>query len=362
MHRRWAALLMLLMLLPASAQAMGYGTVWNEQEESGRTPLFDRPDGSILGMLEGGQAVLLADAAQGDWIQASLGSVGGYLHRTDLRAGAAPEEGESRLLDTMEMTIAPGMTATLELWGGGLRFGRDGYLCEIRVMQDGALIDRLSYLSETVPEDAPHLHVDDVNMDGYQDIIALRTMGASDAYGVWYLYDPGLGAFLRDFSLGRFSVWRYELDADRVHLREAPEKGAKSFGLYYTGTPVKIGRQVGDYHQVAFGTENGYMMSKYLATGEAAHRVQSRAHRGVVRLKSHDAAAPVNGYAGQSPMIAQVPDGNMVTVLGETANGWYYVFTGQEVGFMRAGDVLLARETSEMPLLLETYWNMLRAR
>ncbi len=214
MRRMLLTLLALALLAcPARAEEIRYGQVWNDEDESGLTPLYDAPGGRVLGMLQGMQAVLLSGGEEQGYVNASLGDMGGYLRARDANAGDAPIAGESRLLRTYALDIAPGIEATLEVWGGALRFdfGGRGQLCEIRVIQNGAVVDRLSYLLEDAPQDAAYLRFDDMNMDGYQDVIALRRQSAGDAYAVWYLYDPAAGRFARCLDLGGFSARRYRL-------------------------------------------------------------------------------------------------------------------------------------------------------
>ena len=59
--------------------------------------------------------------------------------------------------------------------------------------------------------------------------------------------------------------------ADRLHLREAPNRNAQSLGKFYNRTPVKMIAWEGDWAYVEIGTGEahlyGYMMTKYLTRG-----------------------------------------------------------------------------------------------
>lgn len=54
---------------------------------------------------------------------------------------------------------------------------------------------------------------------------------------------------------------------DRLHLRQFATKDSKSLGKYYNGTPLVILSREGDWTQVRVGGQVGYMMTKYLLTG-----------------------------------------------------------------------------------------------
>lgn len=120
-------------------------------------------------------------------------------------------------------------------------------------------------------------------------------------------------------------------NADRVHLREESSAESKSYGLYFSGTPVEAGASFGGFTAVSIGTENGFVKSEFL-TGDlsgvnSALRVgTAQTSAGYVNLRS---------YAGDSPVLTTVPNGDTVTVMGETANGWYYVRYGDVLGYMK---------------------------
>lgn len=120
-------------------------------------------------------------------------------------------------------------------------------------------------------------------------------------------------------------------NADRVHLREESSTASKSYGLYFSGTPVEAGESDGNFTCVSIGTENGFIKSEFLVSDpsgiESALRVGTvQTSGGYVNLRS---------YAGDSPVLTTVPNGDTVIVMGETANGWYYVRYGDLLGYMK---------------------------
>lgn len=66
--------------------------------------------------------------------------------------------------------------------------------------------------------------------------------------------------------------------ADRLHLRAQPEASAESLGKFYNRTPVRVLERRDGWARVRIGTDGrleGWMMSKYLAFGDAMDAVDS---------------------------------------------------------------------------------------
>ena len=61
---------------------------------------------------------------------------------------------------------------------------------------------------------------------------------------------------------------------DRLHLREKAEKGSRSLGKFYNGTPVKVLKKGREWTKVQIGPLTGYMMTKYLAFGQDMKKVE----------------------------------------------------------------------------------------
>jgi len=65
-----------------------------------------------------------------------------------------------------------------------------------------------------------------------------------------------------------WAVVKSDVSTDRLHLRTGPSTNAESIGRYYSGTPVHILEDQGEWAKVSIGGIQGYMMKKYLAYGK----------------------------------------------------------------------------------------------
>lgn len=214
----------------SGAPAICAGEVWADADEAGRTPLYAGPDNgeAVVGLLQGLQRVLvLGQTAEGFYDVSAGSGARGYVAQGDLRLmDAAVQEARAPMHEAK--TAMGESVVEARLYKAGLLVDRHGSrLHEIEIIRDGKSVQRLYYLCEGVPQDAPHLDFSDMNMDGYPDLIALRTMGASDAYAVYFLYDEEAGAFVRSLALEGFSAWRYELSPmNRVIVNNIRENAA----------------------------------------------------------------------------------------------------------------------------------------
>ena len=132
-------------------------------------------------------------------------------------------------------------------------------------------------------------------------------------------------------------------NSNRVHLREDPSTEANSLGLYFTGTQVECRSDPKqEWVKVQIGRERGYMKSKYLKRGEAADAVTPRFLRGTVTAKNYGRlrAGPSTEYQ----FLCKANHGASVTIMGETAEHWYYVELGKETGFISASLVYVGEE------------------
>ena len=87
---------------------------------------------------------------------------------------------------------------------------------------------------------------------------------------------------------------------DRLHLRERPDKTARSFGKFYNRTPVYVHSIDGDWAKVSIGSDGqltGYMMTKYLAFGEDMSIVRCAFPQLVIQ-EHLDAPLPLVPYSG----------------------------------------------------------------
>ncbi len=130
--------------------------------------------------------------------------------------------------------------------------------------------------------------------------------------------------------------------ADRLHLRERADKGSRSQGKYYTGTPVQVLSVEGDWVRVAIGGQRGFMMKCYLTfgqSGSALHLDMSA----MPPLSPRDVKLKV--YT--EPQIGEYEwhmneDWNTMKVIGIIVDEWHHVWfpaTG-EYGFVRQSDLM----------------------
>ena len=121
--------------------------------------------------------------------------------------------------------------------------------------------------------------------------------------------------------------------ADRVHLRAECSTQGASMGLYFTGTPVEVTGDAGNgWSAVVIGTQNGYMMTRYLSEEPAA----AQTPEGVISPKNANSRVNLRGEPiADAPVLATLQSGTAVTVYGETKNGWYFVEAYGTQGYVK---------------------------
>ena len=161
----------------------------------------------------------------------------------------------------------------------------------------------------------------------------------------WNTLPHSLAEASAQMDSGNYAMVANPKPADRLHLRERADKGSRSQGKYYTGTPVGVSAQDGEWMMVVFGDwkswVRGYMMKQYLIFGQAgsALRLDMSA---MPPLLARDNKLKV--YA--EPQIGEYEwhmnvDQNTMKVIGIIGNDWYHVwFPGSgEYGFVRQSDL-----------------------
>lgn len=124
-------------------------------------------------------------------------------------------------------------------------------------------------------------------------------------------------------------------NSTKLHLRAEPSAESDSRGLYFTGTRVECeSNPEKTWVKVRIGTQGGYMKSSFLRRGEAADRVVPRQPVGVVTAKNW--ANLRTGPSTEYQLAGRVNAGEQVTILGETAEHWYWVEADGEYGFVSA--------------------------
>ncbi len=119
----------------------------------------------------------------------------------------------------------------------------------------------------------------------------------------------------------------------KVHLREEPSTDSASLGLFFTGTTVSLRAEPDDgWVKVKIGRERGYIKEEYLKTGAAAERVTPRFWSGTVSATKY--ARMRKDPSTEYQFIRNVNDGENLTIMGETDEGWYYVLYKGDKGFI----------------------------
>ena len=141
-------------------------------------------------------------------------------------------------------------------------------------------------------------------------------------------------------------AWIDAGNSDRVHLRAAPSREAKSLGLYFSGTSLSYHSDIAqEWVKVTIGKESGYMMSRYLYSGPHPENVPYAKHIGVVQAKDwvNLREAPTTN----SQQLNKLYGGEELTILGETADHWYHVFADGYTGYVHTDYVLMTDEVRE---------------
>ena len=125
--------------------------------------------------------------------------------------------------------------------------------------------------------------------------------------------------------------------SDRVHLRERPAIDSKSYGLYFTGTPVQSEPYTNqEWVWVSIGTQSGYMKTEFLQFGANANNVTSKQPLGVVSNNNNNTWTNLRRDPSlNADVVKRLYNGDSVTVLGETVTKWYYVKSGDVYGYIK---------------------------
>lgn len=108
---------------------------------------------------------------------------------------------------------------------------------------------------------------------------------------------------------------------DRLHLRAGANRGAASLGKYYNGTPVRVLERGKAWTRVDICGTEGYMMTRYLAFGEAARAV-AQAPASTLFLRESEAALYVSPQEDASYEIVTADP----MVIGVLEPAWFHVW------------------------------------
>ncbi len=127
--------------------------------------------------------------------------------------------------------------------------------------------------------------------------------------------------------------------SDGLNLRESADSRSASLGKYYTGIVVCVTKTTDvEWVMALIGTESGFMNTKYLVpyTEEAARNGSAMLPKARVSNVG-GTGLYLRGYATTgSKVLKIIPNGESLTVLGVTANGWACVQTGDTIGYVDA--------------------------
>lgn len=128
---------------------------------------------------------------------------------------------------------------------------------------------------------------------------------------------------------------------DRLHLRTAPSRDAASLGKYYNNTPVRVLGTDGDwFHVSVFGVE-GYMLRRYLATGEAMNSVETAGS--VLNFNGYPTELYQSPQSEHPFYIIKAPGiAGYARIIGIGGDQWYHVWfvdTGLS-GYIRQSDMV----------------------
>ena len=140
----------------------------------------------------------------------------------------------------------------------------------------------------------------------------------------WATLPTSLDDALRRLDRSAWATVNNPDPKDRLHLRAAPQREAPSLGKYYSGTPVRVLEDVGDWLRVSVYGVEGFMMRAYLAFGDAMNDV---APAGPM-LCQRESTLILRRTPDETGRLAAVHDstGLDLRVIGVVGDEWYHVW------------------------------------
>jgi uncharacterized protein YraI len=138
---------------------------------------------------------------------------------------------------------------------------------------------------------------------------------------------------------------------DDLNLRAEPALNAEILDVIPAGALVDVtGDAVGGFYPVTYGGQSGWAYSAYLTLGSTGDGiVTTGGPRGEVNV----ADGPVNFRTGPStddPIISVIPDGPLVALTGDSANGFLSIIYTDRSGWAHADSVLGAGAANPGPV------------
>ena len=124
---------------------------------------------------------------------------------------------------------------------------------------------------------------------------------------------------------------------DRLHLRKLATKDSRSLGKYYNGTPLEILSLEGDWTQVRVGGQVGYMMTKYILTGQAVNQQVSA----ILRKTNVHPLTEIRWDNENTPCKLAGYEIERLFIIGVVEDEWYLVWdpTTGRCGRIRQSDM-----------------------
>lgn len=163
----------------------------------------------------------------------------------------------------------------------------------------------------------------------------------------WSAIPTSVDEAKRGFRSEEYAVVNNPNPQDRLHLREKPDKGSKSLGKYYNGTPVHVSEIRGDWACVYVGNQDGWMMKKYLTFGRIDQPLMcdtSAMPQLMARSEYELCVYPwPEVYDSDALYVNAFSDSSYqnMKIIGIIGNEWYHVWfpENDEYGFVKQSDL-----------------------
>lgn len=140
--------------------------------------------------------------------------------------------------------------------------------------------------------------------------------------------------------------------SDRVHLREGRSVLTASQGLFFTGTRVQCESEpVGEWVAVTIGAQTGYMKAEYLEKCVLDNATATE-RPAVVQESTFLWQRPEANRA----TVGAINGGDVVSLLGQTHDGWYYVLVNGVYGYVPADALGEGLGTANSPFAAAANW------
>lgn len=149
-------------------------------------------------------------------------------------------------------------------------------------------------------------------------------------------------------KVGMVGVVSNPTPTDRLNLRSAPNADGESLRQYYNGVPVYILGELPDgWVAVSIGSEGGmargYMKADFLATGDAAEKVEAM----MPSFEAVVASWTLYSYPEEgSVAVGTYGLGQPFEILGRSS-AWWHIRMGDKTGFVRADVLATLPQTEE---------------